>query len=318
MSNGASVASSEIPSQTQEWTRRALGLALVGLVIYAYGVQPVEQHMTAYTWLVGHWRFISHYSHGPLIPLMALGLVWMRRRELMAAKREPLNWGAPVVVTAMLVYYIGVKGGQPRLAVFSFVMLLYGLVAALGGRAMLRVLFFPISFLLLMIPLNFLEEQVGVPLQHLMATVASALLNLLGIEAHRDGTRIFSAVFAFDVAAPCSGIRSLMALLTVTAAFAYLTQQAQWKRWVLFLSAMPLAVIGNLARVVSIGLVAQVYGRDVAGRVYHDWSGLIVYGAALTAMVALGQLLNYRFEKWLEPLARPAPANSDPTTEMPA
>jgi exosortase len=220
---------------------------------------------------------------------------------------------------AMIVYYFGVKAMQPRIVVFSFVILLYGLALALGGRGAFRLLFFPITFLLLMIPLNFLDERVGFPLQLLMARSSTGLLNMFGIETTRIGTGIYSRVFHFDVAAPCSGIRSLMALTTVTAAYAYVTQQVQWKRWVLFLSAMPLAVLGNIARVTSIALVAEVYGQEIAGKAYHEYSGFIVFAVAISTMVIIGLMLNFPFrryfENWLKPPAPPTdrgPHNEEP------
>jgi exosortase len=240
-----------------------------------------------------------------LIPLIAGLLVWWKRKELLAARIAPDAWGLAVMAIAVGFYYIGVKAVQPRVVVFSFVMLLYGLALTLGGRQIFAILFFPISFLFLMIPLNFLDEQIGLPLQHLMARLSAVILNSVGIETIRVGTGIYSRVFKFDVAAPCSGIRSLMALTTVTAAYAYVTQHVQWKRWVLFLSAMPLAVLGNLARVTSIALVAEVYGQEVASKAYHDYSGYIVFGVALSTMVIIGLLLNfpYRrvFENWMKP-----------------
>ncbi len=280
---------------------------MAGLVWYAYaGLIINNNHHTAYTWLTSHWRDISHYSHGPLIPLIAGGLLWWKREELWKVRVAPEGVGLPVVLAAMGLYYVGVKGGQERAVVISFVLLLYGVAWVLGGRGVLGVVFFPVSFLFLMIPLNFLEERVGVPLQHLMAICSAGVLNAVGIATQRVGTGIFSSVFQFDVAAPCSGIRSLMALTTVTAAYAYVTQRRQWKRWLLFLSAMPLAVLGNMARVISIALVAHAYGQDAALKAYHDWSGYIVYAVALGAMVGLGWLLDrpYRqmWEHWLKPV----------------
>jgi exosortase len=284
----------------------ALGACLVGCVYYAYFVQIVNPyHDTAYVWLVSHWSSVSNYSHGPLIPVIALGLVWWKHRELMAAPVRPVSWGAGIVALAMLAYYLGVKGGQERVIVLSFILLLYGLAFTFCGPEVFRVLFFPISFLLLMIPLNFLDQAVGFPLRMLVAEASTGLLNRLGIETVRDGTAIYSSVFHFDVADPCSGIRSLMALGTVTAAYAYVTQRAQWKRWVLFLSAMPLAVLGNMARVTSIALVAHVYGQQLAAKTYHEYSGYIVFGVALSAMVVFGLLLNFPYQRvwqnWMKP-----------------
>jgi len=296
--------------------KAALGLCLVACVYYAYFVQIVNPyHDTTYVWLVSHWSNVSNYSHGPLIPVIALGLVWWKHRELMAAPVRPVSWGAGIVALAMLTYYLGVKGGQERVIVISFILLLYGLALTFGGREVFRVLFFPITFLWLMIPLNFLDQAVGFPLRTFVAIASTALLNWFGILTTRVGTGIYetmpaafgmhASVFSFDVADPCSGIRSLMALSTVTAAYAYVTQREQWKRWALFLSAMPLAVLGNMARVTSIGLVAHVYGQELAAKTYHECSGYIVFAVALSAMVVFGLLLNFPYhrvwENWMKP-----------------
>jgi exosortase len=308
MSDGAVITKDRLSFHTIDWVKAMLLLVLAGLVYYSYWVQPVEHTMTCYRWLTVHWSKVSNYSHGPLIPFIAALLVWWKRKELLTARIAPVSQGIAVVVIAVGFYYIGVKAGQPRIVVFSFVLLLYGLALALGGREVFRHLFFPISFLFLMIPLNFLDEVVGFPLRQMVASLSTILLNWLGIETVRIGTAIYSRVFHFDVADPCSGIRSLMALTTVTAAYAYVTQRAQWKRWVLFLSAMPLAVLGNLARVTSIALVAQVYGQELATKTYHDYSGYIVFGVALSAMVIIGLLLNFPYRRLFQSWMKPPPS----------
>lgn len=320
MSNGTSIAAARLPSSSIDWIKVALGLVLVGLVYYAYFGQIVEVHqearMSCYQWLTSHWSNISNYSHGPLIPLIAIGLVWWKWRDIVTADLAPVPSGVVVVAIAMGIYYVGVKAVQPRIVVFSLIPLLYGITLALGGRALFRQLFFPITFLLLMIPLNFLDEAIGFPLRMMVTQASTSLLNWMGIETVRRGTAIYSSVFHFDVADPCSGIRSLMALTTVTAAYGYVTQDVQWKRWVLFLSAMPLAVLGNMARVTSIALVAQVYGQELAAKTYHDYSGYIVFSVALSTMVIIGLLLNlpYRrvFQTWLKP-----PSNNGPRDDGP-
>ncbi len=238
-------------------------------------------------------------------PFLLAWQVWAVRAQLAALQEPPIRAGVAVVAIAMLFYYGGIKAAEAHTVVFSFVLLLYGLVLSLGGRKLFRMLFFPITFLFLMIPLNFMDEFVGFPLRLYVAQASTTLLNWFGIETTRVRTGIYSSVFRFDVADPCSGIRSLMALTTVTAAYAYVTQQTQWKRWVLFLSAVPLAVLGNMARVTSIALVAHVYGQDLASKTYHEYSGYIVFGVALSTMVVLGLLLNipYRqlWEGWMKP-----------------
>ena len=307
------------PARPADWVRLALAVALVGLVYYAYWVQHIEDQFTCSTWLQNHWTAAaSNYSHGPLVPLIALGLVAWKWRALGRAEIHPKTWGAVVVAAAMILYYLGTRALVARIVVVSFIVLLYGLVLALAGPAPFRLLFFPITFLLLMIPLNFLDELIGFRLQLMMAWISTAFLNGIGIETIRIGTSIRSTVFNFDVANPCSGIRSMMALATVTAAFAYVTQRRQWKRWVLFLSAFPLAVLGNLFRVLTIALIGQVYGSGPA-MAAHDYSGFIVFAVALAAMITLGLLLNlpYRrlWEQCRQPLTSPATVpNNLPST----
>jgi exosortase len=278
----------------------------VSAVYYAYFVQIVNpDRNTPYIWLTAHWRLTSHYSHGPLIPLIAAGLLWWKRDELLRASVLPHNGGVGIVALAMAIYYMGIKGGQERVIVISFVMLLYGLVLAVGGRAVAKLAFFPIVFLFLMIPLNFLEERVAVPLQHLMAICSTAALNALGIATQRVGTGIYSNMFQFNVDKPCSGIQSLMALTTVTAAYAYVTQHEQWKRWLLFLSAVPLAVLGNMARVILVALIAQIYGQKLAMDLHDTVAGYIVFGVALSLMVFTGWLLDLPYRRFWTHCTRP-------------
>ncbi len=308
----------KLPTTATGWMRWVLGAIIVGLIGYGYFVQPVDLHFTCATWLYNQWTWPgTNYSHGPLVPLIALGLMAMKHREIRAVRFSPVMSAAWIIVVAMAFYYLGVKGMQPRIQVGALVLLLWGLTLTLGGRQLFGELVFPIGFLVLMIPLNFLDGVLGFPLQILMAKISTGVLNGMGMEAQRVGSGIRTPVFNFDVASPCSGIRSLMALMTVTAAFGYLTQRRLWKRVVLFLAAIPLAVMGNVCRVLGIALVGQIYGAKLAMEVHDTVAGFIVYGVALACMVAFGLLLNVPLrpiiDKWLQPL-QPATANQEAPT----
>jgi exosortase len=270
-------------------------------------------------WIVGgsinkQWEDSAYYWSLMLLPLTIAWQVWALRSHLVGQEEPRPAMGSAVVVLAMALYYLGVKAVQPRVVIVSGIVLLYGLAMSFLGRDMFRRVFFPITFLFLMVPLNFLDNLVGFPLRMFVARISTLTLNGMGITAMQRGSAIISPVFSFDVADPCSGIRSLMALTTVTAAYGYVTQRAVWKRWVLFLCAMPLAVLGNLARVISIALVAQVYGQKTATEVYHEWSGFILFPVALAGMVLVGLLLNFSFrplfKNWLKaPPPPPPPAD---------
>lgn len=261
-------------------------------------------------WVVGGmlnkaWETPAYNITMRILPWTLAWQVWALRKYLVGRDAPRPVLGPVVVGLAIALYYVGTKAAQPRIVVISGIILLYGVALSCRGADVFRLVFFPITFLLLMVPLNFLEEIVGFRLRMFVATCATHTLNWLGVAAQQRGSSILTASVPFDVADPCSGIRSLMALTTVTAAYGYLTQTVQWKRWLLFLSAGPLAVIGNMARVISIALVSQVYGKELALSVYHDWSGFIVFPVALATMVLLGVLLNYNYrhliEKWLRP-----------------
>jgi len=261
-------------------------------------------------WLVGgsineSWEAVTYRYALLLLPLPLAWQVWTLREYLRSNDRPLFGRGIATVIGAMLLYYIGVKSAQARVVVCGGVVLLLGLAMVFRGRDVFRLVFFPICFLFLMVPLNFLDNAIGFPLRMFVASAATTILNFIGIEAVQRGSGIISAVFRFDVADPCSGIRSLMALTTVTAAYAYVTQHSQWKRWFLFLCAMPLAVFGNLARVISIAVFAQVYGQDLATKVYHDWSGFILFPVALAAMVVIGALLNFDYRRLVKHLMQP-------------
>jgi exosortase len=264
-------------------------------------------------WLIGgtlnkNWEATAYQFALRFLPLTIAWQVWTLRKYLVGQGTPHRVLGPCVVAMSVFVYYFGTKAIQPRITVIAGVLLLYGLALSLRGTDVFRLVFFPISFLFLMVPLNFLEDAVGFPLRMFVAKAATITLNWLGIAAVQRGSGIMSNVFQLDVADPCSGIRSLMALTTVTAAYAYLTQSVQWKRWILFASAAPLAVLGNLARVISIALVSQVYGQDLATKVYHDWSGFIVFPVALGTMVILGMMLSFDYRRLLEKWMRPPDA----------
>jgi exosortase len=153
-----------------------------------------------------------------------------------------------------------------------------------------------------MIPLNFLDPYTF-GLRLFTAQVSTSLLNVLGMEVYRQGTGIYSKLNRFmplEVADPCSGVRSLVALIALTALYGYVTMHATWKKWVLFVSSMPLAVIGNLARITTVALVAQGFGQDLAMKIYHDWSGYIVFSLAILCMIGLGAALNLNYHQMVE------------------
>ena len=302
------------PEERRRWILAGIGLAIV---FYAYfvsktcasGVTP----LSLFGWLWIYWGRGADYAHGYVVPLVAAGLFgWKWRKKLQTEPLRTANSGLAVILAGMTIYWMGVKAANPRLVAGSFVVLIFGLILYLAGWGWAKELWFPCAFLLFMIPLNFLEQYVSFPLRIFVAQVSTSLLNVLGVNVYREGTGIYSVANRFlplEVADPCSGIRSLMALMALTSLYGYITMDQAWKKWALFLSSIPLAVIGNLARITTVALVAQGFGQDWAMKIYHDYSGYIVFSLAILCMIGLGAMLNIHYRelvhRWTQEDVRP-------------
>ena len=305
-----------------DWRRMTLGGVVVVLVFYAYGIGKTCAlgivPTSALGWLFRYWSQGGEYAHGYVVPVISAGLfAWLWRRRLVGVPLASVKAGLAVITLAALLYWLGVRGANPRLVATSLVVLIFGLILYAGGWTWARALWFPCVFLVFMIPLNFLEPYVSFPLRMFVANVSSGFLNLLGLDVYQNGTGIFSQTGRFaplDVADPCSGIRSLVALMALTSLYGYVTMDKGWKKWVLFASSIPLAMLGNVARITTVALVAQGFGSDWAMKIFHDYSGYIVFSLAIISMVLLGVMLNLQYgeilHRWVhEEVPRPLPAS---------
>ena len=259
-------------------------------------------------WMVKRWQDsgvqfggVTDYSFAWLIPPVSLFALWMNRKRIMLANKNVSRVGMALLVAALLLHWFGAKAQHPRLSLLALIGVLWSVPFYLYGWNVAKYLLFPCSYLIFCVPLNFLDD-LSHPLRIVSSSGAVAILNGMGIDVVRYGTEIRStgwdphaaAGFRFGVDDPCSGLRSLLALTALTAAYAYLTQRTVVKKWILFLSAFPLAVIGNMVRVVSIALVAGTFGQRYA-MVYHDFSGFIVFIVAIGLMITLGNFLERDF-----------------------
>lgn len=296
-------------SQARRWILTAV---VLGLVVYAYGISRVclfqVTRVSLIEWLMLFWQRGGDYAHGYLVPVVAGGVFWWKwRTVLRQVPVEPAAAGLIVIGLAMVIYVIGVRGQVPRVVAGSLIVLIYGIVFYLGGWRWAKESWFPCLFLVFMIPVNFLDQYVAFPLRMIVTNVSVVLLNLLGLGVEARGTGIHSLTGQFsplDVADPCSGIRSLVALIALTSVYGYLAMDQSWKKWVLFLSSVPLAIIGNLARITTVALVAQGFGNEAALKIFHDFSGYIVFSLAIICMLGIGGLLNVHWKQlvqhWLD------------------
>lgn len=261
-----------------------MALAMAGLLGVLYW--PV---------LVGlalQWYLDPNYSHGFLIPVMSAYFVWERRMKLARLTPQPTWWGLGVVLFGLLMLTIGQIGAELFLQRFSLVVVIAGLVLLILGCEVLRVLSFPIVFLIFMIPLPAIVlNAIAFPLQGFAAQTATSCLAALDIPVLREGNIIILARTTLEVAEACSGIRSLMSLLALGTAYAYFGERMMWKRWVLVATAVPVAIAANAFRVAGTGALAHYFGDEVAQGFYHDFSGWLVFVVAFVLLLGIGSVL---------------------------
>ena len=238
------------------------------------------------------------YSHAPLIPLVSLWLLWRQRRELLGATRQTAGWAAWLVALALVLYWVGHKSSLWRLTMVSLILLLWAAPLYLWGRDVGKRLMFPVGFLLFAVPLNFVADLTN-PLKRFVSAASTVLLNMGGVHVERNGAQIFSVPhgrFQLEVADACSGINSLIALLTLATIFGYVTRERQWQRWVLVASAVPLAMFGNLVRVTSSAVVGNLMGQGAIGS-FDKFSTFLVFIPAIVALMAVDRLLDVDWQR---------------------
>lgn len=288
-----------------EWLGVALLAALTTAVLALFHFQGNTTDTgnwghSALAWLVRRWKDSGlsigggDYSHGGLVPVISAGLLWVKRDEIAAVAKRVWWPGVVLVAGCLLLHYVGAMMQQTRLSLFALIGLAWSVPVFLWGIRLGWLLLFPCAFLFFAVPFDFLDS-VSFRLQGIMTGASRFLLHGLGIEVRQIGHMLFPPMgnaYAFNVDVPCSGIRSLQALTALTAIYAHLTQPTLLRKWMLFLSAFPLAVVGNMVRVVAIVVVAEGISPDLASGAFHDLSPFIVFAVAITLMVLFGNLLN--------------------------
>jgi exosortase len=234
-----------------------------------------------------------NFEHGVFVPLFALFVLWQDRKRLKAIPSAPSWAGLPLVVLSLLILVLGVLGAELFFSRVSLLVLLAGLIILFQGWTFFRAVLFPWAFLILMIPIpNLILQQVTFPLQLLASKVATNLLELVGVPVLRQGNVIVLASMPLDVAEACSGIRSLLTLVTLAIIYGYLMETRMWARVVLALSAVPIAVAANSFRIFGTGLLVQYWDPDKAEGFFHAFSGWLIFVVALTMLFAVHRAIS--------------------------
>jgi exosortase len=260
-----------------------VGPVLIGMLV-AY--LPMLQK------LVYDWGHDDNYSHGFLIVPIAAYLVWERRADLVAARESPSWVGLAVVAVSLMMLVAGQLGAELFLTRVSLIGVLAGAVLFLYGWEHLRIVWFPLAFLVLMIPIPaIIFNQIAFPLQLLASRFGETVLQLFDIPVLREGNVITLANTQLEVAEACSGIRSLISLLTLGIVYGYFTDKRLPVRVLLAVATVPVAIIANGLRVAGTGIAAYRYGEQAAQGFFHEFSGWAVFVVSLALMFLIHRTL---------------------------
>ena len=243
--------------------------------------------------LVYDWINLPDDSLGFLAPLLSAYLIWKQSAKLERLPLSPGNMGILLVILGLFLLILGNLAAEHFTSRISLMVVLAGMTWYLLGLQHLRLLSFAIAYLVFMIPLpSILLDNITFPLQFFASQVAAKSLQLLDIPVLREGNVIHLASSTLEVAEACSGLRSLVSLVALGTIIAYVSQKLFWKRVTLVLACVPIAVVVNALRVSMTGILAHYYGMAAADSFFHNFSGYVMFMAAIVMMVLVGMVLS--------------------------
>jgi len=242
--------------------------------------------------LAHEWSTNDNYSHGFFILLISGYMIFIIRPELKNISLRPANWGLLLLLAGIAQLYIAKVGSEFFLQRTSLILVLLGIALFLLGKAMTRMLLLPITYLLFMVPLPaIIWNKIAFPMQLYSSAITEKFIHLFGIPVFREGNVLHLAQTTLEVVDACSGLRSLVTMFALSAALAWFSRYATWKKWVLFLTAAPIAIFANIIRLTGTAGLASFYGEKVAQGFLHEFSGLFTFVFGLMLLVWTSKLL---------------------------
>jgi exosortase len=262
-----------------------IGVVLVLAVMWAYWSTLVA--------IAERWSH-PQYSHGYLVPVFAVVLLWLRRSQFQEVRLQMHGWGLLLLGMGLgmrlwaTYFYVTWFDGLSLLPVLG------GIALLLGGWRCLRWAAPGIAFLFFMVPLPFrLEHGMGGPLQRFAAITSTYLLQTVGQPAIREGNVIVIGETRLGVVEACSGLRMLFIFFAVSSAVALLIHRSRWEKLVIVLSAVPIALFVNVMRITVTGALYVTAGSKLADAVFHDFAGWVMMPAALLLLWLELKYLSY-------------------------
>lgn len=272
------------------WVSLALTFTGFFIMLPRFGATGLE---TAFAWLISNWSKENNYEHGWLVVGVAGWLVWRALPGFRAARFQDNSvLGLSMVTFGVLIFLAGCRTIQPRVVVASAPVLILGGLVYVQGWARARHMVFPLSMFAFVIPMpGFQQATTG--LQLIATKMAHYAAMPFGIETVLAGNKVYDPKGnwgSWEIDEGCSGIRSLVALMLVTYIYGMIVHKKWSERFIIFAACIPVAIVANAVRVTSILVVAK-RNLEFAKSTWHDYSGFLSFGAALSLLMLLSAVM---------------------------
>ena len=228
------------------------------------------------------------------MPLFAIYLAWIRRKELILSSGQPSWVGFSIFSLGLILLSVGAAGEEQFVLKLSLPIVLFGLVYFVEGGRLAQLMIPSIACLFLMIPIPYtLNRETALPLQLLDANVSARILKMIGIPVLQQGVMLFLPYITLEVADLCSGLQSMVALIPI-GIFYFSQLESTWiRRSILFLTIIPAAIISNITRIVLTSILAFHFGQAALGTFIHTLSGIFNFLLGLLLLVVVGRIARY-------------------------
>jgi exosortase len=250
-----------------------------------------------FSWLYEKYDSYEDNQLGFLIPPIVLVILWWKRKDWLTLPKNPWWPGIGILGLVLLTHILGYAVQQARISTIAFFIGIYAIVGLVWGYQVMRTVFFPFFLFGFSLPLSGgPSDAITLPLRFLATRISCLFAHgVLGINVIQEGTRVFNptGTYQYEVAAACSGLRSLTAISAIALIYAFCAFKSPWRRALMIASAVPLAILANVFRLTMIIIAAEAFGGQKAGNYVHSssWMSLLPYVPAICGVFLLGHWL---------------------------